>query len=515
MTLYGARSRHKFAHITAPRLIALVVFIVVPLLLILVGGVLLLPPQYQVPALRSVFLLTVCLLPETMYYLFIAACKYSLLNELLTNLDRLGLLIHRPLPPQTRVNGHNRESEPARRRRVQTYPQKFEAIYGELSPDVVDQLLTTTDPTGASSAIDRKRDGKASTSLVSVFSRGNAIPVILATVFIILGWLIALPPRLSTLGAAEGGMEHASAVAKLWLSALSPEPTPVNFSFLGAYFFSPQMLFRRYVRRDLRTSAYMAVSLRNVLAIIGTGVVVAAARLSSLHIPEVGLLVFGFAIGVFPRVAWQVVQAATKKLTRAATVLPSLTTQLALSDLDGMTVWHEARLEEEDIEDIPNMATADVVDLMLYTRLCPDRSIDWVDQAILYTHLGPGPEDDPANNALRRPLRAHGIRTATSLIEAYRRSAERGDRPAFEALLPGEGRKPICSLVDALETNPNLELISTWRGLKGMERTLPTERAPGDRQTPKSNGEEGESRRDPTLVPPTREVEMFRDASCA
>lgn len=242
---------------------------------------------------------------------------------------------------------------------------------------------------------------------------------------------------------------------------------------------------------------------------------VASTNIYSLDITEIGLLVFGFVIGVFPRIAWQVVQATTKKLTRVAAVLPSLTTQLALSDLDGLTVWHEARLEEEDIENIPNMATADVVDLMLYTRLPPDRIIDWVDHAILYTHLGPGPEDDPANNVLRRPLRAHGIRTATSLIEGYRRSAERGDRPAFEALLPGEERKPICSLVDALETNPNLELIRTWRGLKGMERTPPAERAAGDQQTPKSNGEEGESRGNPTLVPPTREVEVLSDASCA
>jgi hypothetical protein len=96
-------------------------------------------------------------------------------------------------------------------------------------------------------------------------------------------------------------------------------------------------------------------------------------------------------------------------MTRVVTGLPSLTTQLALSDLDGLTVWHEARLQEEAIETIPNMVMADVVDLMLYTRLPPDRIIDWVDQAILYTHLGPMPEDDPANNVLGRPLRAHGI----------------------------------------------------------------------------------------------------------
>ena len=66
---------------------------------------------------------------------------------------------------------------------------------------------------------------------------------------------------------------------------------------------------------------------------------------------------------------------------------------MPVSDLDGLTVWHEARLEEEDIENIPNMATTEIVDLMLSTRFPPDRIIDWVDQAIFFTHLGPDEEE--------------------------------------------------------------------------------------------------------------------------
>jgi hypothetical protein len=33
------------------------------------------------------------------------------------------------------------------------------------------------------------------------------------------------------------------------------EQPPLTYAFLGAYFFSLQMLFRRYVHRDLRGSA--------------------------------------------------------------------------------------------------------------------------------------------------------------------------------------------------------------------------------------------------------------------
>jgi hypothetical protein len=47
--------------------------------------------------------------------------------------------------------------------------------------------------------------------------------------------------------------------------------------------------------------------------LVGTWVVVAPTNIYSPDITEIGLLVFGFVIGVFPRIAWQVVQATTKK----------------------------------------------------------------------------------------------------------------------------------------------------------------------------------------------------------
>ena len=39
------------------------------------------------------------------------------------------------------------------------------------------------------------------------------------------------------------------------------------------------------------------------------------------------------------------------------------------------------------------MASADIVELMLNTRLPADRIIDWVDQAILYTTSGQNGKD--------------------------------------------------------------------------------------------------------------------------
>jgi hypothetical protein len=311
--------------------------------------------------------------------------------------------------------------------------------------------------------------------------------VLLATALIGLGWLITLPPWQGTRPTHKDSLPAASATAQQqaptaggraafgqapgdWLRAFAPERNPVQFAFMGAYFFSLQMLFRRYVRRDLRASAYVSVSLRIILSVIGTWVVIQAVTFlptQSLrdNASELSrLLVLGFVIGVFPRVAWQIVQAAVKRFTGAALLLPSLHAQLPISDLDGLTVWHEARLEEEDVENIPNMATVDLVDLMIDTRFPAERIIDWVDQAILYTHLGP--EKSRGHKPTRREiLRVYGIRTASGLVEAFHQSKRSPGREGFEKILDSEGRSPMCSLIDALATNPNLKLIQTWRGV--------------------------------------------------
>jgi hypothetical protein len=178
------------------------------------------------------------------------------------------------------------------------------------------------------------------------------------------------------------------------------------------------------------------------------------------------LCVLGFVIGVFPPVIWQMLRSFLKVLGLR---MPNIETDLPIGDLDGLNIWHRARPEEEDIENFPSMATADIVDLLLQTRFPPDRIIDWVDQAILYTHLGLDTKDTPETPSRRRLLRQHGIRTASSLVYDYARALEHHDQPAVEDILPHEGRSEVRSIIDALMTNPNLDLIRQWRGLPAAE----------------------------------------------
>jgi len=61
---------------------------------------------------------------------------------------------------------------------------------------------------------------------------------------------------------------------------------------------------------------------------------------------------------------------------------------LPLSLIQGISFWHEYRLEEEGIENVQNLATCDVVELALNTRYNLRTLLDWVDQAILVHRLG-------------------------------------------------------------------------------------------------------------------------------
>jgi hypothetical protein len=416
--------------------VAVTIFIVLPVVLLTVSAVTFLSAKYQIAALRTLFVLTVCLFPAILYYLFIATRKYGILNEFIVNLDRLGLL--------SQQGAYIENIEPISRRkiRIASYLNKFQAVYGPLlvAPEEMEELLTAPDFTEAfaNSILNRS----LSVSLASIFSAGGTLPVLVATVLISIGWLLVLPP--------------AGAIGQSAASGLKATADPEYFAFLGAYFFSVQMLFRRYVRRDLRGGAYAGVSLRIILAVVGTWVAVLVVPGWGPKDQPVSHLFVGFLIGVFPPVLWQLLRQFGKKISGIETI-PATETRMPIGDLDGLNLWHQARLEEEDIENVHSMATADLVDLMLSTRFPSERIIDWVDQAILYIHLGPA---DPSarEHPLRIRLLKAGIRTASELVDSYRSNGA-----IIQELLHGE--TPATTLVGALLTNPNLKLIQNWRSL--------------------------------------------------
>ncbi len=214
--------------------------------------------------------------------------------------------------------------------------------------------------------------------------------MVLATALLTLGWAVVVQPEL---------YHDFNLLGHLPFSGQPHLPyTALQFGFIGAYWFILQDLTRRYFRQDLKTAAYVSASVRLIVVTI----TVATVALVPLG-PPARLDVLAFFIGVFPQIGIQLLKVpGTGKLLSQA--VPSMTARFPLSDLDGLTVWDQARLLEEGIEDVHALATANLVDLLLGTRVPVNTLVDWVDQALLCLSVPKEPRDG---------LRMFGIRTAT------------------------------------------------------------------------------------------------------
>jgi hypothetical protein len=476
----------KWLAASAPMRIGVIIFVFVPTFF---GGLTILIALYSEYApllLRSLFLTFIILIPPGLYYLFIATRRDSLLNAYVSNLSRLGLLQREKRNTEATV-----EPENERVRRVRGYIERFEALYGKLPDPYVPELIEATrEPVGSSPFPEFPK----SPGVASYVDLKTMLPVVAAMILTAIGWAIVLPPHQASFStpavtqSSVGAPTPAAVTAPLagttaspieaakvstrdtatpyvtasWSVALKPDVSPVAFAFIGSYFFSIQMLLRRFVRRDLGPNAYNDISARMILSIIGVWVLQEGAAVFGLSGKSEYLYIIAFAIGVFPQIIWQLITASIKRFKYLSVAIPNLTASMPLSSLEGLSIWHQARLEEEDIENIPNLAMADIVELMLTTKFPPHRIIDWVDQALLRMILADG--DEKTNTpGLRTTLRSYGVRTATTLV-AFCVGQGDNRRPILD-LLPEPERSRVQTLSAALSTAPNLPLVQTWLGL--------------------------------------------------
>lgn len=390
------------------------------------------------PAIRNeVFKLFVIvyfsLLPAFLYLQFISVRGPTLWEEFTENLYRLRLDDAASLPrpaPHSRYHRVWSAAQSTDRTTGMTrtlYQKKFEGVFGTVPAD------------------DKAR---------SVLQTEKLAPVIMATILFSVAWVIVVMPsplfELSPFGRTPGATE----------SPLLPVET-LRFGFLGAYFYAVQMLVRRYFQNDLKASAYLNATMRIVIVALLTWTV----DLGLHNEPQSYRSSLAFVIGVFPDVGWNALQALVKMPLRP--LVRSLRQLYPLSDLDGLNVWYEARLLEEGVEDMQNLATCNLVDVMLNTRIPVERLIDWVDQSILYLHLGK-PAQDNAEGA-REQLRRYGIRTATDLEDAFQPMPNSGDEAGriakLERLLTASNDEPsvLRTILASLQREPNVSYVRAWR----------------------------------------------------
>ena len=457
--------------------VALVTFGGLPLLAYVLGSIACVISD-PVAVSRMAFIYMAVLLPASLFFLFIATRRESLFNQYATSLDRLGLLRKRQLRV---VNGEAKnyivEDGLKFARRVKSYLDRFSAVYGTLPVETVNNFLVSVEDTSAAQTLNADA---VTGELFSSFELKTVLPVFGSSALIGMGWIMVLPPYpLPPLSESLSVLEKSYPGNDAWyLWAAEPVLLPAAFAFLGAYFYSLQMLIKRFTRRDLGPNAYNAVSMRIILATLGVWVVAQWFDLADKVADKVAsshgtVFVLSFAVGAFPLIIWQLVANMLKRLPGAFLALPNLEGTQPLSQIDGLSVWHEARLDEEDIENVPNLATADIVELMLNTKIAPNRIIDWIDQAMLLMVLPPQVAEQGAQNWIGSVLRNNGIRTASALVAAARSLVE---QPAsILESFPLDTRSQVIFLAAAVQIYPNYPMVQNWLS---TEPCFPPDRAP-------------------------------------
>jgi hypothetical protein len=117
-------------------------------------------PFIKADILRGGFIILCLILPGGLYFQFVGARRDSLLNGFIVALDRLGLFDYRKLfkssafvsdAAETAATKPGRapyitETEFSRARRIRSYFERFEAIYGPLPDPTVPDLIEFTKP---------------------------------------------------------------------------------------------------------------------------------------------------------------------------------------------------------------------------------------------------------------------------------------------------------------------------------------------------------------------------------
>jgi hypothetical protein len=288
---------------------------------------------------------------------------------------------------------------------------------------------------------------------------GRRSPLFVATFVITLGWLLTL------LNAQVGRIEDQP---RELISLFTPRQSALTFGFLGAYFFALNTIVRGYVRKDLRPKSYSTITVRILTVAILAWVLEVPLRDDAPY-----LLALVFVAGIVPETALVYLQ----ELLRQRSLVPKklrptdIVEAHPLTNLEGIDLYDRARLSDEGVTNVEGLAHHDLIELMLYTRIPVSRLVDWVDQAILYLHVGDPSGDDHDVGAARREaldiLGAHGIRTATGLERAWRAASARDDgAQEFLSLLPrlpGQQRSDRIRLVlDVIEHEEWMPALRQW-----------------------------------------------------
>ena len=231
------------------------------------------------------------------------------------------------------------------------------------------------------------------------------------------------------------------------------------WGWLGACIYSVHLVIRRFLAYDLTPSVYLFTANRSLLAmaisaIMGTGLgtfSTAAGAPFDVNIATVSIV--AFFIGFFPEQGLNWITATAQK---ALGQQGGIAKETRLSEIEGLSIWHQGRFRQEGIENVQNLATADVPALVIGTPFPVHQIVDWVDQAILLTY---------ASQEQFETLEKAGLRGASDVLTAA------GDNRRLTRLASATGlnKDGLRMLHLALQSASNIKMISRFRWQSSMD----------------------------------------------
>jgi hypothetical protein len=261
------------------------------------------------------------------------------------------------------------------------------------------------------------------------------------------------------------------------------------WGWVGAYLYSVHLTFRRFLAYDLTPSVYVFAANRFFLAlvvgaIVGVGIgTFSTAAGVPFDVNMATVSVVTFFIGFFPEQGLNWIAATAQK---ALGQQGGIAKETRLSEVEGLGIWHQGRLKQEGIENVQNLATADVPALVVGTPFPVNQIVDWVDQAILLTY---------ASQEQFEALEKAGLRCASDVLTAA------GDNKRLTQLASATGlnKDGLRMLYLALQSASNIKMISRFRWQTSMDaakveeaaaiQLLQPSPAPGTMQLPREQEE--------------------------
>lgn len=152
---------------------------------------------------------------------------------------------------------------------------------------------------------------------------------------------------------------------------------PLLFALVGVYLFNLGTIVRRLYLADINEQVFWGAVNRLLLS---TGL---ALVILKLGLDKTEGMVY-FSIGFLANIVLDWILEQTLKVLN---INKPKQDDLPLQMVRGINIWKEYRLGEEGIENVQNLATADVVDLAVRTHYSLRTLIDWIDQALVLTRL--------------------------------------------------------------------------------------------------------------------------------